>query len=122
MFAINKRLHSLLSGDFFCCFLVMCLWQCFLKSAEIMGEKSRGGDMCNKVTKLPKVVVKWRKVMWETSLSKHKRTHTGEKKNCCSICYKAFARTDTLQRHTQGKYSDLEKSNCCHAMANDIYM
>ena len=31
----------------------MCLLQCFLKSAEIMGEKSGSGDMCNKVTKTP---------------------------------------------------------------------
>ncbi len=42
-------------------------------------------------------------------LSRHRRTHTGEKKHVCPVCKKAFMRSDHLskhqKRHTKTKLS-----------------
>lgn len=34
-------------------------------------------------------------------LSRHRRTHTGEKKFTCPICFRRFMRSDHLAKHTR---------------------
>lgn len=55
-----------------------------------------------------------RKFSRSDELSRHKRTHTGEKKFVCAVCNRKFMRSDHLakhvKRHTAGRLSNVKYS------------
>lgn len=56
-----------------------------------------------------------RKFTRSDELSRHKRTHSGEKKFVCSECSKAFMRSDHLSKHVK---RHAKKNNPTNGMSN----